>query len=152
MDVLEQLIDEHRAVEALLARLEAVEEFADRNLALVEMADALSTHMEVEERRLYPLIEARLGKGEANETQAQHDNVRHALSKLFELVEDDERFENALAGFKVDLRNHVDKEETSRFPALRKIAGDEIAELGDAHRVEEDVKSELAAEGLDGID
>ncbi|HUP71997.1 MAG TPA: hemerythrin domain-containing protein [Acidimicrobiales bacterium] len=149
MDVLEQLIIEHRVVTALLARLEAVDR-SSRNHALTELVDALSTHMEVEERAVHPIIEACLGRHAATGADEEHDNVRHALSKLSELFDDDDPFAGALAELTGDFCEHVAGEEQILFPALLGSAPSEIAELGDAHQLEERVKSELAVEGFGG--
>ena len=149
MDVLEQLIVEHRVVEALLKRASDADREA-RNFALMELVDALSTHMEVEERAVHPIIEARLGRQAATDADEQHDNIRHALSKLFEAFDDDVRFAGVLAELAADFDQHVMAEEHGLFPPLRHDAASELAQLGDAHRVEENVKSELAVEGLGG--
>lgn len=145
MDVLEHLIQEHRKAEQLIARLEKAKTRDERAPVLAELGDALATHMEVEERRVYPLIEEHLGENRAVEAETEHDKARDGLSRLTELI-DQSAFAAALTEFKGDLAHHVTEEETSLFPSLRKQASGEIAALGDSDDVEEDVKDEVAAE------
>jgi iron-sulfur cluster repair protein YtfE (RIC family) len=139
---------EHRVVEVLLKRAIGADR-ESRNFAIMELVDALSTHMEVEERAVHPIIEASLGRQAATDGDEQHDSVRRALSKLFEF-DDEVSIAGVLAELSGDFGEHVTIEEEELFPALRRGASSELAQLGDAHRVEEDVKSELAVEGLGG--
>jgi hypothetical protein len=55
-------------------------------------------------------------------------------------------FPSALDVFKKGISHHVEEEEKDLFPQLRQKAGDQVAGLGDAHEVEEDVKQELGNE------
>jgi hypothetical protein len=94
---------------------------------------------------VYPLIEEYLGEGKAAEADAEHDKARDGLAKLNELV-GQPAFATALTAFKSDLAHHVTEEETNLFPSLRTRASSEIAALGDAEEVEEEVKEEVDAE------
>jgi hypothetical protein len=49
-DVLDHLIEEHRKVEQMLARLKETDEGSEREQLLAELKDTLKTHNAVEER------------------------------------------------------------------------------------------------------
>ena len=145
MDVLEHLEEEHRKVEQMIARLEASSSADERRSILADLGDSLSTHMAVEEERVYPIVEERLGTDKAREAQREHDTARNDLAKMTADV-DSNGFAAALAKFKEGISHHVTEEEGELFPQLRREAGDEIAALGEAHDVEDDVKEELGNE------
>ena len=142
MDVLDHLIGEHRKAEQLVARLETTKTRAERQPVVAELGHALATHMEVEERRVYPMIEEHLGEDKATGAEAEHDKARDGLAKLTEVI-DQPAFGAALGEFKGNLAHHVTEEETNLFPALRTRASSEIAALGDAEEVEEEVQEEV---------
>jgi hemerythrin-like domain-containing protein len=145
MDVLEHLEEEHRKVEQMIASLEATTTADERQPILADLGDSLATHMAVEEERVYPIVEERLGGDKAREAQQEHDTARDAMAKMIAQVDSD-GFADALAKFKEGISHHVSEEEGELFPQLRQKAGTEIAELGDAHEVEDEVEEELGDE------
>ena len=145
MDVLDHLQEEHRKVEKMIASLEATTHAQEREPILADLGDALATHMAVEEERVYPIVEERLGSEKAGEAQKEHDTARDDLAAVVEQV-DKGGFAAALARFKTDIGHHVTEEETEIFPQLRRDATDEIAALGDPYQVEEEVEEDLADE------
>ena len=142
MDVLEHLEEEHRKVEQMIASLEASTSAKERQPILADLGDALATHMAVEEERVYPIVDDRLGADKAREAQKEHDTARDDMAKMLAQVDSD-GFADAVAKFKEGISHHVTEEERELFPQLREKAGDEIAALGDAHEVEEEVEGEL---------
>ena len=151
MDVLEHLEEEHRKVEQLIAALESTTTAAEREPILADLGDALAKHMDVEEERLYPIVDERLGSDDSRRANAQHDTARDDLAQLVDLA-DRPRFATALAKFKEDIANHVSEEETYIFPNLRANAAHDIADLGDPHKLEDEVQQELIDENVDLID
>ncbi|MEO8691974.1 MAG: hemerythrin domain-containing protein [Acidimicrobiales bacterium] len=151
MDVLEHLEEEHRKVEKLIAELESTETVAEREPLLAELGDSLAKHMDVEEERLYPIVAERLGDDVAQHANADHDKARDDLVRL---VEQSDQFEfiSALAAFKDDIAQHVSEEENYIFPNLRANAAHEIADLGDPHKLEDEVQLELIDENVELID
>ncbi|HUP76217.1 MAG TPA: hemerythrin domain-containing protein [Acidimicrobiales bacterium] len=145
MDVLEHLEEEHRKVEKMIASLEATSNAKEREPILADLGDALATHMAVEEERVYRIVDERLGADKAREAQEEHDAARDDMAKMIEKV-DSAGFADALAKFKEGIDHHVEEEEGELFPQLRQKAGDEIAALGDAHDVEDEVEEELGAD------
>ena len=142
MDVLGHLVDEHRKVEAMLAQLEASSSADERRSLLADLGDSLATHMAVEEERVYPIVDEKLGSDKAREAQKEHDTARDDMAAMVSNIDSD-RFKAALAKFKEGISHHVEEEEDQIFPQLRQKAGDEIAALGDAHDIEDEVKEEL---------
>jgi iron-sulfur cluster repair protein YtfE (RIC family) len=147
MDVLDHLQEEHRKVEKMIAELESTNEVAERDPILADLGDALATHMAVEEERIYPIVDDRLGSEKAREAQREHDTTRDDLAQLVEQA-DGSGFASALAKFKTDISHHVQEEETEIFPQLRQKAPDEIAALGDPHQLEVDVEEDLEEQGI----
>ena len=147
MDVLELLVAEHRQVEQMIADLEGAETVHDRELILVDIGEALAKHMDVEEQRVYPIIEQRLGSGETHFSIDDHDSTRRDLAVMVDTTETDE-FAAAVASFKAGLSRHVEREERDLFPWLQQNVADEIAALGDAAHVEDEVQEELTDESL----
>ena len=151
MDVLEHLEEEHRKVEQLIAELEGTTTAAQREPILADLGDALAKHMDVEEERLYPIVAERLDEDVALRANAEHDTARNDLIRL---VDDSDRpeFIATLAKFKEDLAHHVSEEENYIFPNLRMNAAHDIADLGDLHKLEDEVQQELIDENIELID
>ena len=147
MNVLELLAKEHRQVEQMIADLESAETVHDSELILVDIGEALAKHMDVEEQRVYPMIEQRLGAGETQLSMDDHDSTRADLAVMVDTTESDE-FLAAVASFKAGLSRHVEREERDLFPWLQQNAADEIAALGDAAHVEDEVQEALTDESL----
>ena len=143
MDVLAHLEEEHRKVEKMIARRESSSTGSDeRRSVLAELGDSLATHMAVEEERVYPIVDEVLGSDKARDAQTEHDTSRDDMASMVDLVDSND-FLSALAQFKAGISHHVEEEEGEIFPQLRRDAGDQIAALGDADNVEDDVKEEL---------
>ncbi|MEO5843092.1 MAG: hemerythrin domain-containing protein [Acidimicrobiales bacterium] len=151
MDVLEHLEEEHRKVEKMIAELEATETAAEREPILAELGDALAKHMDVEQERVYPIVAERLGDDVSQHANDDHDKARDDLVRLVE-QSDQFEFTSALAQFKDDLAQHVSEEENYIFPNLRANAAYDIADLGDPHKLEDEVQQELIEENIDLID
>lgn len=147
MNVLDLLVEEHRQVEQMIADLEGAETVHDRELVLVDIGEALAKHMDVEEQRVYPIVEQRLGSGETQLSMDDHDSTRRDLAVMVDTTESDE-FPAAVASFKAGLSRHVEREERDLFPWLQQNVGDEIEALGDAAHVEDEVQEELTDESL----
>lgn len=147
MDVLDQLVEEHRQVEQLIADLEAADTVHDRELILVDIGEALAKHMDVEEQRVYPIIEERLGSGETRISMDDHDATRRNLAVMVDNTESDD-FLATVTSFKDGMDLHVEREERDLFPWLHQNAAGEIEALGDASHLENEVQEELTDERL----
>lgn len=128
MDVLTHLMDEHRKVESLLARLAGSEQGPQREASLDELERSLRTHMAVEERFVYPLVEKTLGREKAQEADVEHRLAREGLKKLRKLVEEP-GFGAAVDMLNGGIGHHVREEERDIFPQLRSRAGEQLAQM-----------------------
>ena len=151
MDVLEHLEEEHRKVEQLIADLESTTTAAEREPILADLGEALAKHMDVEEERLYPIVAESMEEEVSRRANAEHDTARDDLARLVD-QSDRPEFDSALAKFKEDLAHHVGEEENYIFPNLRMNAAHDIADLGDLHKLEEEVQQELIDENIELID
>ena len=139
MDVLDHLTQEHRTVERLLEQLRESDEGAERKRLLSELESTLGTHMEVEERFVYPIVQEVLGAEDRHEGTNEHDLARDGLVKLRELV-DEPGFAAAVDMVKAGIAHHVEDEEEDMFPDLREQAAEKIAALGPAEELEAKVQ------------
>jgi iron-sulfur cluster repair protein YtfE (RIC family) len=135
MDVLTHLTEEHRKVEAMLAVLAESEPGEEREDTLAELEDSLRTHMLVEERYVYPIVQSDVGTEEFVGASNEHDLTRSGLEELRNLV-DQPGFGGAVEALAGGLHHHVDEEENQIFPALRDKAAAEIDALGDPDALE----------------
>ena len=139
MDVLDHLTEEHRKVERLLDQLADSDEGAERDQLIGELESSLGTHMEVEERFVYPIVKDVRGAEDTHEGVNEHDLARDGLVKLREL-QDEPGFGAAVDMLKAGIGHHVEEEEGEMFPKLRQEAADRIAALGPAEELEEKVE------------
>jgi iron-sulfur cluster repair protein YtfE (RIC family) len=139
MDVLDELMQQHRNAEQLIDRLAGTDPGDERNSLVAELGDALTFHMEIEETNVYALVEDHLGEDVADEVEADHDAVRAAIELLTEDI-DAVEFDSTLAQLRTALGKHVTREESTVFPQLRERAPDDVAALGvlDALEIEAD--------------
>ena len=140
MDVLSKLEQEHREVEAMLGKLAESDEGPERQSLVEELTLALTTHMKVEERFVYPIVKDVVGDEEEQEAENEHQLAREGLSKLGQLVSEP-GFGAAVDMVKAGIKHHVDDEEGEIFPELREKASDRIDALGDPDELEAEVKS-----------
>lgn len=141
MDVLEHLEQEHRQVERLLERLSDAEE-GERAPLIDELERSLATHMAVEERFVYPLVEQVIDDETEEEAEVEHDLARDGLAKLREL-QDKPGFGAAVDMVKAGIAHHVREEEGEIFPKLRQEAAKELEAL-DPEQLEQEVQSDTA--------
>jgi iron-sulfur cluster repair protein YtfE (RIC family) len=139
MDVLEHLTEEHRKAERLMEQLEKTEPGPTRDRLVKELTDALTTHMAVEERFVYPIVVDMMGDEPETEAQNEHDLARQGLVNLDEL-RGEPGFGAALEMVKAGITHHVEEEEHDIFPKLREKAAGKIAAL-DPEELEQKVEA-----------
>jgi iron-sulfur cluster repair protein YtfE (RIC family) len=140
MNVLDHLVEEHRSVEAMLRTLASTEPGHVRDKTLEALVKALTTHMALEERYVYPIVQAAVGAEEETGAENEHELTRAGLDKMRELASEP-GFVAAVEMVQTGISHHVEEEENTIFPRLRKKAAKEIEALGDAAELEESVKS-----------
>jgi hemerythrin superfamily protein len=132
IDVVTQVTADHRAVEALLADLEAGR--GDRGAVIQVIVRELSLHAGVEELVVYPVVQAEVEGGEElNQTDLeQHQKLKEVLARL-------DGADPALVSTAADLeavqrlvQEHVEHEERQVLPKLEnEVSAPRRAELGD---------------------
>lgn len=128
MDLLDHLESEHRDAERLMDELDATDDPARRRTLVDELADALTTHMAVEEQFLYPIVTEALGREDRDEAVNEHRLARQGLDELRSMT-GEPGFGAALAMLRAGLDHHVQEEEQEMFPELRSKAADRVAAL-----------------------
>lgn len=132
MDPIQSLIDDHRKVESILVAFEQGEIGPD-DQKIELLVRELSIHAAVEEVVVYPGFHAASGLGD---TLVPQNLQEHQLVK--ELLIDIERSSSVdrvplLTALAAYVRAHVEHEEGSMFPKLRRFASDqELADMGEA--------------------
>jgi iron-sulfur cluster repair protein YtfE (RIC family) len=153
-DVLDHLIEEHRKVERLLARLKESEPGTERQVLFDELRSSLDTHMAVEEQFVYTLMAEHLGEEAAADATDEHELARAGLAEAAKRLEEG-AFEAAIEILEAGIGHHVEEEETDQFPALREKAGPQLAamdpeKLETAVKTREELYEEAKEAGIEG--
>jgi hemerythrin superfamily protein len=123
---------DHREAEELIKRLEESKKPGPRRRQTVEqLVQALTQHMDIEERLLYPVAREALGEDAVAEAEVEHRLAREGLEKLTKLV-DAPGFGAVVDMVKGGVKHHVKDEETEMFPKLKKkVDRETLRRLGD---------------------
>jgi iron-sulfur cluster repair protein YtfE (RIC family) len=122
---------DHREAEQLLKRLSESNPGTRRRQTLDKLEAALTLHMEIEERLVYPLVPDAIDAETEQEAEVEHVLARDGLVKLRELV-DAPGFGAAVDMVTAGIKHHVKDEEREVFPGLkREMERADVARLGD---------------------
>ncbi|WP_380284366.1 hemerythrin domain-containing protein [Kitasatospora purpeofusca] len=130
-DILGEFTAEHRAVEELLARIEAApapsggagqDGGAASEPLLGQLTDLLFSHCAAEEEHLFPVVQHDVPDGGAMVFRCIHDHlaIGQYLADLQALPAGDPALDTLLGGLAALLRRHLATEEKQLFPAARK--------------------------------
>ncbi|MCU1396388.1 MAG: hypothetical protein JWM34_4816 [Ilumatobacteraceae bacterium] len=123
---------DHREVKRLLTALAESEEGAQREKMCADVTAALTLHMDIEEKILYPLIAREIGAEDAEEADIEHGLAREGLRTMGKMV-DKPGFGAAAEMLKGGITHHVEEEETELLPELKdKLERADWLALGDA--------------------
>jgi hemerythrin-like domain-containing protein len=124
---------DHREAEAMLKELTASKKpSATRRKTTAKLVAALTKHMQIEEKLVYPLVDEHVSHEEEQEAETEHSLARESMAGIEELV-DAPGFGAAVAMLTAGIKHHVKEEETEMFPKLKaKLDREELAQLGDA--------------------
>jgi len=137
MDPIELLKNDHDEVEDLF---EQYEKSGDRAMAkkqelFLQIRDALTIHMDIEETIFYPAVKAIRDeeiKDEVREADEEHHLVKILLGELSKMTPSDEQFDAKMTVLKENIEHHVEEEESELLPDAKKKLTDELLEqLGD---------------------
>jgi hemerythrin superfamily protein len=132
MDAITLLKNQHREVEELFERFEALGDGggSERKAIVAAIAKNLEAHAQIEERLFYP--EGREADEETTlEAYEEHAVVRDLLKKIAKTRINDESLAAKMTVLKEIVQHHVDEEENEYFPECEALLGDErLEELG----------------------
>ena len=133
-DALSLLMEDHREVEDMFARLEAGGMELDARKDLVDRVTIeLVRHSVAEEQYLYPFVRDHLPAGATlhDEELSDHARIEEMLKALDGMSADNLEFESTLRGLMTEVRAHVAEEEGTLFNELREATTPEqLQELG----------------------
>jgi hemerythrin-like domain-containing protein len=136
-DVIEVLEQDHREVEEMFGELESLrgastEEARSRRKELADRVTIeLVRHSVAEEVLVYPEVEKKVSKEEAEHAREEHAEAEETLAKLEKLEPDDPAFDDELATLMSEIRHHIDDEEGEMFAHMRQVIdADELRRLG----------------------
>ena len=136
-DVIEILEHDHREVEEMFRELESLrgassEEDKKRRKELTEdVTIELVRHSVAEEVLVYPQVEDKVSKEEADHAREEHAEAEETLAKLEKLDADDPAFDDELATLMREIRHHIEEEEGEMFAHMRQVIDqDELRTLG----------------------
>ena len=136
-DVIEVLTQDHREVEEMFAKLESMgpattDAQRKRRKDLVDQVTIeLVRHSVAEEAEVYPAVQDKLTKREAERARKEHAEAEQTMKRLEGLEPEDEGFDAELATLMREIREHVKEEEGEMFPRMREVfTQDELDKLG----------------------
>jgi hemerythrin superfamily protein len=150
-DALDMLEADHRAIEQLFDAFERADASDhDRKNSLVQRAcELLTIHMIVEEELLYPAAQETLaahGRIDVDEAYVGHFLVTTLIERFATLRASEDGFDATFKVLKANATHHIDEEETTLFPEMRKTQID-LVTLGAKMAARKAVLRERIAEG-----
>ena len=124
-DVVELLSADHREFDRIFTELEGLRgrsepDAVTRKRELVdEVTIGLVKHSVAEETRVYPLVEQKLDKDEAEHSKEEHAEAEETMKRLERMDAGDPGFDGAVAELIGEIRHHVEHEEGRMFTELR---------------------------------
>ena len=137
-NVIDELVTDHREVEELFGRIEALPSGdKDRKVFADQATIELVRHSVAEEAHLYPAVREYLPNGDAiaDKEIDDHSKAEQIMKDLEGCEADDPEFDRLIGMLMNEIRSHVADEEENLFPQLRQAApAGALDELGDKVR------------------
>jgi hemerythrin-like domain-containing protein len=124
-DVVDLLSADHREFDRIFQQLEGLrgrgdEESLRRKRELVdEVTIGLVKHSVAEETQVYPEVEKKIDKDEANHSKEEHAEAEETMKRLERMEPGDPGFDDAVTELITEIRHHVEEEESRMFTELR---------------------------------
>jgi Hemerythrin HHE cation binding domain len=135
MNAISLLTQDHRNVEQLFNRFEAVETPEEKRSLTDKVIEQLSVHAEIEEQFFYPAVAAKLEEqGDVLEAVEEHHLAKVALWELERLPASAPNFDAKFTVLKENILHHVAEEEgdDGLFQQARKaLNATELEQLGE---------------------
>jgi Hemerythrin HHE cation binding domain len=135
-DVIEVLEHDHREVEEMFKELESLrgasteEDRARRKELTDDVTIELVRHSVAEEVLVYPKVESRISKEEAEHAREEHAEAEETMQRMGRLDPDSDAFDEELAELMREIRHHIEDEEGEMFAHMRQaIDPEELREL-----------------------
>ncbi|MFC9758972.1 hemerythrin domain-containing protein [Streptomyces sp. NPDC056921] len=131
-DVVEELTADHREVDELFDRIEAVPARGpERRRLLDRLTIELVRHAVAEEQHLYPAVREHVPGGDAlvDKEIADHLRIERLLKDLEGMDADDPELNHLFVKLRTEVRAHVQDEEGNLFAQLRTACGPELLDL-----------------------
>ena len=142
-DVIQELTTDHRELEELFARIEALPSGDPKRRELVgTVIRELVRHSEAEEAYVYPAYRKALPDGDrlADQELEEHAEAERTMAELDSLPADDPRFDALTAKLIREIRAHVAEEENDVFVRFAAASTPEqLAKLGEQVRTAKSV-------------
>jgi hemerythrin superfamily protein len=138
-DVVELLMEQHKEIKSLFARLARASGDHKREL-FEDLVRLLAVHEAAEEEVVHPTARRNIASGEAivDKRLQEEDEAKHELAELYDLGVDHPDFDARLAKFAEAVVHHATREETEEFSKLRQtLSDDQLATLAGAVRTAE---------------
>ncbi|MGV4982912.1 hemerythrin domain-containing protein [Streptomyces sp. NRAIS4] len=137
-NVIQELTTDHREVEELFGRIEALPPGSGNRKDLADQATIeLVRHSVAEEAYLYPAVREHLTGGDAmaDKELEDHAKAERIMKDMEDLRADDPQFDTLMARLMSEIRAHVRDEEQNLFPRLEAACpADALMKLGDKVR------------------
>jgi hemerythrin superfamily protein len=138
-NVIDELVTDHREVEELFGKIEALPSGDKRRKVHADQATIeLVRHSVAEEAYLYPAVREHVAGGDAlaDKELEDHAKAEQIMKDLESLEADDPQFDRLVTSLMSEIRMHVTDEEDNLFPRLRSAcSADALNELGDKVRM-----------------
>lgn len=137
-DIIEELIADHREVQAAFDRLEKGLPPKEAGQVVEETVIELVRHSVVEEQLLYPLAARVLPDGPqiAEHEKKDHAEVERLMKELESLEPGTEQFDSEIRMWIRSTRSHIEEEEQDLMPRLRDaVPAEELRALGEQARL-----------------
>jgi hemerythrin superfamily protein len=131
-DVVDLIMADHREVESLFERMK--NDRSQRPMLVPVMSTLLVAHSRAEEAEVYPVARDEAGiADDVAHSQQEHAEAEALLEQLKTLDHESEKFHEVLDELIDAVTHHVEEEESSVLPGMRKnLPADRLAELGEA--------------------
>ncbi|MEV6291587.1 hemerythrin domain-containing protein [Streptomyces sp. NPDC051896] len=137
-NVIQELTTDHREVEEIFGRIEALPPGSKDRKDLADQATIeLVRHSVAEESYLYPAARKHITGGDAiaDKEIEDHAKAERIMKDLEGLQADDARFDTLMAQLMSEIRSHVMDEEQNLFPKMEAACpADALMDLGDKVR------------------
>jgi hemerythrin superfamily protein len=123
-DAIVILKSDHETVKDLFERFEKSNDRRVRQRIASEAIMELKIHTEIEEKIFYPSVRIKLDKQLMNEADEEHHVAKFLIAELEHIDSKDDHWEAKFRVLAESVRHHIREEETTMFPAARKLAID----------------------------